>query len=188
MAQTGAETVFDRTTTEPQRTATASRRLRQRLLCGVSALAFILTVAAPVTIDATSNAPAFKTALAGNENGTGDGQGKGNGNGKGRGDENGGGNKLPGDDDNDDNDDDGDDDVVDNDSQPGSDADATGPEDDIDEVAYGESAGAVDGVATGTPVAPLPTIQQLFSLGDKSVLSAEEELLAIQNGWGAPAR
>jgi len=186
MAQTGARTVSDRTTTEQQRTAPAPRRFRQRFLCGVSALAFIVSVAMPVTVDATSNAPAFKTALAGNENGTGDGQDRGRGNGKGRGDENGGGNKKLPDDDDDDDVDDIDDEGAGNDSQPGDGADATGPDDDIDEIAYGESTGAVAGVSTGTPAVTPPTIQQIFSLGEDSVLSAEEELLAIQNGWGAP--
>ena len=85
---------------------------RQRLLCGLSAFAFLATVALPVTIDTASMAPGFKSALAaggGNGNGNGDGQGKGNGNGKGQGDENGGPKKPPkggtGDDDDDDYDD-----------------------------------------------------------------------------------
>jgi hypothetical protein len=29
----------------------------------------------------------------------------------------------------------------------------------------------------------LPTIREIFALGDGSVLDAEQELLAIKNGW-----
>ena len=189
MVQTGAEIIFDGNATASHRAAPGHGRLRQRLLYRLSALAFVVSVAMPVTIDATTNAPGFKTALAGNENGTGDGQGNGQGNGKGRGDEIGGGKKRLNDDDDDDDDDDvdnvgNDDDIGQSASdEPGSGTDAA---DDVDEVAYGESVEALDGVPAGTPAATLPTIQQVFSLGEDSALSAEQELLAIQNGWGAP--
>jgi hypothetical protein len=36
-----------------------------------------------------------------------------------------------------------------------------------------------------SPATALPTIQQVFALGEGSVLNSEQEMLAIQNGWNA---
>lgn len=155
---------------------------RQRLLCGLSAIAFLAAVALPVTIDATSMAPAFTSAhAAGNDNGNGDGQGRGEGNGKGRGDENGGGKKPPKDDDDDADDDAGDDEH----GNPGSNQAGGGKDsgtdgyDDVDETALADA-------PAGIPTTALPTIQQIFAMGEESVLNTDQEMLAIENGWNTP--
>ena len=181
-----------------QEAATRRTHRRQRLLRGLFALGFLTAVALPVTIEGTSMAPGVAAVMAAsNDNGTGDGQGNGKGNGKGRGDELGGGKGPPksgGDDpDDDDHDDDDDDDdgVGNPDGNPGGgggrDADDYG---DDDETASADATEIADSMTTDGPVgvsAPaLPTIQQVFSLGEESVLSADQEMLAIENGWGAP--
>jgi hypothetical protein len=167
---------------------------RQRLLYGLSAVAFLASVAMPITIDTASMAPGFKSALAaGNGNGNGDGQGKGKGNGNGRGDENGGGKKPPkGDDDTDDDNDAGDDDGEHDERTTDragntNNSEGGGGNGGIDETALADAVAAVDGmpgtVPAGLPAATLPTIQQIFELGEGSGLNTEQELLAIQNGW-----
>lgn len=167
-------------------------RLRPCLLGGLSAVAILAAVSLPVTINTASMTPAFSSALADNGNGNGDGQGRGNGNGKGRGDEYGGGNGSDGD--NGDNGDSGGDDSGDDNGDPssGNRAEELGggnPGDfgDIDESEFAdEMAGPASPPeeALATAAAPaLPTIREIFALGDESVLSAEQEMLAIKNGW-----
>ncbi len=182
--------------------------LRRRLLSGLSAVAFLGAVSLPVTIDLGSLSPELATAQAvgnGQGGGNGDGQGRGKGNGKGRGDENG-GRKKPGDwgdddqgeddqgeDDHGDDDDGHDDDDDDEPGRPNNDrSDDRGDNGDMGEDDEAMATGAVaevdqspeDAVA-GTPTATLPTVRQIFSLGEEAVLSAEQELLAIENGWNA---
>jgi hypothetical protein len=211
MAKTGTVVLI-----EPNAMAADHSRLRQgsrrqRLLCGLSAIAFVASVALPITIDVKSMAPGFNAALAagpGNGNGNGDGQGKGKGNGKGKGDENGNGKppKGGGDDDDDDDDDDGPGDTDDGDTgSGGADDDDHGgriadrnldPDDhdgggnsEIDEAVYADAVTAVGSVPAnnpaGLPASPLPTVKQIFALGEGSVLNPDQELLAIQNGWNA---
>lgn len=168
--------------------------VRAGLLASTAALAMIFVAALPLTFDAANGILAVKSAAAGNENGTGDGQGKGRGNGNGQGDENGGGNgggkgqsPLPNDGGNDDADlpDD-----VGGPDDPGAAHDGGGPDvaGDIDEGALATAVDAIDGTSAagpvGAPAASLPTIKQIFELSQESVLSAEAELEAIQNGWG----
>jgi hypothetical protein len=60
-------------------------------------------------------------------------------------------------------------------------------------MAEADFAEAVDAIASspalgptaGTPAATLPTISQLFSMGDEAAVSAEVELDLIANGWGS---
>ncbi len=198
MAKTGkvAEIGIDNRTahgTWPQRVG-----LRWRLLSGFSALAFLAAVALPVTIDTASLAPELVVAQAagnGNGNGNGDGQGKGKSNGKGRGDENGIGRKPPKDYDGDDDDQGDDDDHGYDEDRPGPAAEdrpgggggGAGEFGEADEASFADAVAetghlADDGI--GSPAAAaLPTVRQIFSLGENSVLSDEQELLAIKNGW-----
>ena len=115
MAETGTVVAIESNTMTTRLAPSRRNSRRLRLMCGLSAIAFIASLALPITIDTTSMTPGFKSALAvgggnGNGNGNGDGQGKGKGNGKGQGDENGGGQKPPKGGDDDDDDDDSDDD------------------------------------------------------------------------------
>jgi hypothetical protein len=170
---TGTHVTIEMDAMTAQDAATRRTHRRQRLLRGLFALAFLAAVTLPVTIEGASMIPGVPAALAAsNDNGTGDGQGNGKGNGKGRGDEFGGGKGPPrsggGDPDDDDDDDYGND----------------------DETASVDATEIADSMTTDGPVgvsAPaLPTIQQVFSLGEESVLNADQELLAIENGWGSP--
>jgi hypothetical protein len=206
---TGTHVTIEMDAMTAQDAATRRTHRRQRLLRGLFALAFLAAVTLPVTIEGASMIPGVAAALAAsNDNGTGDGQGNGKGNGKGRGDEFGGGKGPPrsggGDPDDDDDDDHGDDDDDDDgddhsggfggrDTNPGGgggERDANGFGETDDEIASADATEAVDGITAEGPVglpAPtaLPTIQQVFSLGEESVLDADQELLAIENGWGA---
>ncbi len=175
--------------------------LRWRLLSGLSAFAFVAAVSLPVTVDTASLTPELAAAQAagnGNGNGNGDGQGKGKGNGKGRGDENGIGRKPPkdydGDDDDqgDDDDDHGDDDDGGrpgraSEDRPDGGGGGAGEFGDADEASLADAvaeAGHPADNGIGNPAAAaLPTVRQIFSLGENSVLSGEQELLAIKNGW-----
>lgn len=190
MADRGARGFFTGKATEPHRDLPGCGRVRQRFLYGIFAVAFIISAAGPVSIDATTGTPGIKSALAGHENGTGDGQGNGKGNGKGQGDENGGGKGRSGNDDDDVADDDdfgGNDDGTDPPGDaPGGGDDRADADSDIDEVAFGSSVGAVNGMSAATSAAALPTVQQIFSLDEDSVLTPEQELQAIGNGWTAP--
>lgn len=170
--------------------------LRWRLLSGLSAITFVVAVTLPITTDSTNLLPSLASAMAA-DNGNGDGQGKGNGNGKGRGDEYGngngpgGGNGARDDDDDEDHDDDdagdsdpGDDNANDNEHAGGSNDGIPGEFGEIEDSAFTD-------VAEDVPTLPdraapaLPTIREVFALGDESVLNAEQELLAIQNGWNS---
>lgn len=194
MAKTGNVAVIDSNAAARHEAWPAPAGMRARLLSGLSVIAVLASVALPVTIDTGSMMPAVSTALADNGNGNGDGQGKGIGNGKGRGDEMGGGNG-DNDDDDDDHDDDGglgdsddDDDGLgagDHTGEPGGDnADDFG---DIGDTDLADEMADVAGVPAEALAAPsaqaLPTVREIFALGEESVLSAEQELLAIKNGW-----
>ena len=197
MAQTGKVVTIEPNSLAAHRVSALQNGRRLRLLCGLSAIAFLASVALPITIDTVSLSPVFKSALAaGNGTGNGDGQGRGIGNGKGQGDDNRNGGKTPkggggdGDDDGDDDTGGADDDdhgkrAADRNDDNGRDGDYG----DFDETAYADTVESVDGVAgdelAGSPTTALPTVQQVFALGEGSVLSTEQELLAIQNGWNA---
>ena len=133
---------------------------------------------------------AANTALAGNGDGN-FGKGKGNGGpngrkpGKGKG----------GDDDPDDDSDDDSDDDIDPPAVPVTEGDGdrgSGPDDAAD-MAEADFAEAIDAIAgapaegplAGTPPTALPTISQLFSMGDEAAVSAENELELIANGWNS---
>lgn len=169
------------------RQAPAAARLR--LLSGLSAVAFLAVVALPVTIDTSSMTPAFGSALADNGNGNGDGQGKGQGNGKGRGDENGIGKGSTGDDEDDGAGDDEDDPTTgDGTGELGGSSDGNnGDFGDIGDAEMGDelagTAGLPDETIANAAAPALPTIREIFALGEESVLNAEQELLAIKNGW-----
>jgi hypothetical protein len=190
---TGTHVTIEMDAMTAQDAATRRTHRRQRLLRGLFALAFLAAVTLPVTIEGASMIPGVPAALAAsNDNGTGDGQGNGKGNGKGRGDEFGGGKGPPrsggGDPDDDDDDDDG---FGDSGGNPGGGGER-GADDygNDDETASVDATEIADSMTTDGPVgvsAPaLPTIQQVFSLGEESVLNADQELLAIENGWGSP--
>jgi hypothetical protein len=176
--------------------STEFANFRKALLAGTAALAFLAATSLPVTFEADHTLFAANSAQAGNgnENGNGDGQDKGKGNGKGQGDENRGGNDgngkppLP-----DDDGDDGDDVADDDDDGPGGsgfarDGGGGAAAGDADEDSLAAAIDAVDGTPAsgpvGTPAAALPTIKQIFAMGEEAVLSAEAELEAIRNGWG----
>ena len=170
--------------------------LRRRLLGGLSGAVILAATTLPMTIDQTSLLPELQTAQAaseaagGNESGTGEGRGIGKGNGKGQGGGNNGNGGGMGDDD------------EGHDSGGGGGGgggNATGPSGDggghdfggsDDTGGAGPAVGAIEDSPPGAPVsaqaAGLPTIQQIFAMDDKSVLSADQELSAIENGWGTP--
>lgn len=164
--------------------------LEKRLVGGIAACAFMFACVAPISIDFTTGEIAINAALAAN--------GDGNfGNGKGNGGANG---QNPGNNGNDgDGDGDGDGDTDEGDTTPptlpvtgeagqGSGADDAAAMADAD---FGEAIGAVagspaEGPMAATPATTLPTISQLFSMGDEAAVSTQEELELIANGWGAP--
>jgi len=178
MASTGTVAITATNAVAKHEASHAQAGIRLPLLSGLSVIAFLASVALPVTIDAGSMTPAFSSALADNGNGNGDGQGKGIGNGKGRGDEMGGGNGS-------------DDDEHGDEGGPGADdpprdpdGGNTGDVDDTGDTQFSDEFGGPPSEPLGGPAAPaLPTVQEIFSLGEDSVLSAEQELLAIKNGW-----
>lgn len=176
--------------------------LKKRLVGGIAACTFMFAFVAPISIDFTNGKIAVNAALAGN--------GAGNyGNGKG----NGGPNRPnPGNGNGDDDDDDDDDDSPDDDPVPDPDPDTGegdgdassrlvtedgGGDSGTDNAAsmadadFGEAIDAVagspaEGPMAATPATTLPTISQLFSMGDEAAVSTQDELELIANGWGAP--
>lgn len=180
--------------------------------CAAAAAAFLVTVAAPLAIDLPAGAIAWHAAYAGSGDGNyGNGKGNGGANGQdpGKNGQNNGGNGGSGDGGNGGGGDGGDGGGGDGGGGDGGDggnddgAD-TGPDtitDDVrdhdsgtdqaseladNEVSQSiEAAGGLpaEGPVAGMPAAGLPTISQLFSLGDDATISAEEELQLISNGW-----
>jgi hypothetical protein len=165
--------------------------LKMRLVGGIAACAFMFAFVAPISIDFTTGEIAINAALAANGEGNfGNGRGNGGANGQ-----NPGNNKNDGDGDGDDRDDD----TGEGDTTPstlpvtgeagqntGADAAAT-----MADADFGEAIGAVagspaEGPMAATPATTLPTISQLFSMGDEAAVSTEDELELIANGWGAP--
>jgi hypothetical protein len=206
MFETGLFSVGDIAEKAPRLTRASAKQthsrpgLKKRLCGGIAACAFMLTFIAPVSIDFTNGKIAVNAALAGN--------GAGNyGNGKGNGGPNrqNPGNGNGGDDDDDDDDDDSPDDDPDPDPDTGEgDGDASsrlvtedgGGDSGTDNAAgmadadFGAAIDAVagspaEGPMAGTPATALPTISQLFSMGDEAAVSTEDELELIANGWGA---
>ncbi len=176
--------------------------LKKRLAGGIAACAFMFTFVAPISIDFTTGEVAINAALAANDDGN-FGNGKGNGGANGQ---NPGKNRNDGDGDGDDDGDgngdgdgDGDGDTGEGDTtsptltvtgEGGKDsgADAAAGMADAD---FGEAIGAVagspaEGPMAATPATTLPTISQLFSMGDEAAVSTQDELELIANGWGAP--
>jgi len=206
MARTGTAATTGTNAVAKREASHAPAGMRPHLLSSLSVVALLVSVALPVTVDTGTMTPAFSFALAdngnGNGNGNGDGQGKGIGNGKGRGDEMGGGNGFdddehgddgenagPGDDEHGDHggntgpgdDDDG---PAGNDPPRDPDGGHTGDVDDTGDTQFADEFGGPPSKPLAGPAAPaLPTVQEIFSLGEDSVLSAEQELLAIKNGW-----
>ncbi len=145
----------------------------------------------------------------GNGGANGDNPGKGNGRGGGDDDDDDDDDHDGDDDDDDDNNNDDDDNNNDDDQDDGTDdGDAVGPtipvtEEDGDRgsgadaaagMADADFAETIDAVAgapaegpMAAPAAPaLPTISQLFSMGDEAAVTAENELELIANGWNTP--
>lgn len=162
--------------------------LKKKLVGGIAACAFMFTFVAPFSIDFTTGEIAINAALA--DNGDGNfGNGKGNGGANGQ---NPGKNRNDGDGDGD-----GDGDTGEGDTtsptftvrgEGGKDSDAAAGMADAD---FGEAIGAVagspaEGPMAATPATTLPTISQLFSMGDEAAVSTQDELELIANGWGAP--
>lgn len=165
---------------------------------GLIAGVFMFSAIAPVSVDMATGEIYTSAALAG--------QGDGNyGNGNGNGGPNG---QIPGnsdhdddddyDDDEGDDDDDGDADDGDNQAEEGPPAipvteESGGQDDSADaasgmaEIDFAETLDTVAGVPVdGPPEVTLPTIGQIFAMGDESALSTEAELEIIASGWNAP--
>lgn len=177
-----AEEVLRRTYASGARTHNR-HGLKTRLCGGVAACVFMLALFAPVSFDFSAGEIAANTALAGSGDGNfGNGRGNGGPNGKKPGKGNG----------DDDDDDDGEDDSADTPTNPiaeesagrdpGADAAADMAEADLAEAIANSPA---EGPMAGTPATSLPTISQVFSMGDEATVSAENELDLIANGWGA---
>lgn len=195
MEKTGAIDQFALNAVETQRATQGATSLRRRLSGGLAGLVVLAAAALPITIGQTSFLPEFQSARAaaseagGNEDGGGDGQGNGQGNGKGQGGIH---RKIGNGDDGDTDSGGGGIDDEDHGAGPG----GTGNDRDpggfgnIGEADAANAIAAVDDIPPAgpvdTPVAALPTIQQIFSMDDRSILNADQELQAIQNGWGGP--
>lgn len=149
--------------------------------CALAAITFLVTLSAPLSIDFSGNALSWNSAHAGSGDGN-YGNGKGNGGANGQnpgksGQNNGGGGN-----------DDGSnraDPVLGNGPSQGNSPDEAA---DMAESEFSQSVEAAGGSAAEGPLAStaavgLPTISQLFSLGDNATVSAEEELRLISNGW-----
>ena len=151
--------------------------LRNRLAGGAAACVFLLALLAPISIDMSNGTIAIKTALAGNEKGN-SGNGRGNGGPNGQKQGNGGDAEDGG--------------IDDGEDGGGGDVDGGYADDDGAEAGGGEAAFAgedeaglsaaldADGSATGVA---MPTISQIFSLGDEATISGEAELELIASGW-----
>ena len=185
--------------------------LKKKLCGGIAACVFMLTFIAPVSIDFVNGEIAANAALAGSGDGN-FGNGKGNGGpnddkpGKGGGN---GGDGEPDDgepDDGEGDDGEGDDGEPDDDEGDDGEGDVASPilpatedgghDSGADAAAgmadadFGEAIGAVagspaEGPMAATPATTLPTISQLFAMGDEAAVTAEDELELIANGWGA---
>jgi len=153
---------------------------------GVAACVFMLSLFAPVSIDVSTGDISVNAAQAGNGDGN---YGKGKGNGGPNGKDPGGGSGDDGDD---------------GDGGDGGDTPPTipvtgenGGQDsgtdaaaDMAEVDFAEAIDAIggspaEGPMAGTPATTLPTISQVFAMGDEATVSAKDELELIANGWGA---
>lgn len=166
------------------------RTLKSGLCGGVAACVFMLALLAPISIDLANGEITFNAAMAGNGDGNfGNGKGNGGANGQNPGN-NGNGNGSDGDGD-------GDGDGGGDTSPPaiptpegdshdsGSDSAADMADADFGEAVDAVSGSPAEGPMAGTPAASLPTISQLFSMGDEAAVSAEDELELIANGWGS---
>lgn len=187
MAQLGPDRMAPRQAFSPQ---IDRRRSWLHGLAIIVSLSFLAAAVLPISLDGTSLAPGFAAAWAG-DGGNGDGKGRGKGNGKGRGDENGGGvggganGDGLGDSNGGANDDSADFDgfgggpVV----EPGD--NGAGTDDGAGD--YADDASSLAGNApAGAPSPALPTVKEIFALGEDSVLTADQEILAIKNGWSIP--
>ena len=147
-----------------KKTATVRQRKIGRLL-GVLAPAFILAFGIALAVDWPDGTLAVDSAYA-KGNGGGGGNGGGNGGGKGR-------SSAPGQ---------ADDDVVSDDFG------ATDPANDVEAAISDDGQENVEtnlpDIAEDTAPASIQVIKELAGLPDKSALSEEEELEAIQSGWG----
>lgn len=158
--------------------------LGKRLGGSVAACVFMLSLFAPISIDVSTGDISVNAAQAGNGDGN-SGKGKGNGGPNGKNPDGG-----SGDDDGDDGDD-GDapptipvtEEYADQNS--GTDAAADMAEVDFAEAIDAIAGSPAEGPMAGTPATTLPTISQVFAMGDEATVSAEDELELIANGWGA---
>lgn len=157
---------------------------------GLAASVFMFSAFAPVSIDLAAGEFHTSAALAGQGDGN-YGNGKGNGGPNGRKPGNGGGSGASNGDD-DDGDDDGNDRQVDDDPSTTPEKDEGGGQDnDADtssgtaEIDFAEALDTADAPVQGAPPTGLPTIGQIFAMGDESALSVEAELEIIANGWNA---
>jgi hypothetical protein len=189
----------DLTMTPPRRNADrpdGPRPLATRLRAGAAVCAFTLSLFAPVTIDISTGTVAANAAFAGAGDGN-FGQGKGNGgpnnqNPGNGGNGNGGGNGDGGDGDNGGGDggDGGDPPPGNPDTPPAFVTDEPGSGGTSDEADFGEAMDEATGspaegpAATGTTSA-MPTVSEIFSMGDEAVVSRETELELIANGWNS---
>lgn len=163
--------------------------LKKQVISGIAACTFMFAFIAPISVDFASGEIAFNVALAGNGDGN-FGEGKGNG---------GANNQNPGNkgnkgDDEGDKDDEGN---VGNGNPPtlpvtgdrsqesGADAASGMADADFNEAIDAVAGSPAEGPMAGTPATSLPTISQLFSMGDEAAVSTEDELELIANGWGA---
>lgn len=158
--------------------------LGKRLGGSVAACVFMLSLFAPISIDVSTGDISVNAAQAGNGDGN-SGKGKGNGGPNG---------KNPGVGSGDDDGDDGDDGDAPptipvteeyGDQNSGTDAAADMAEVDFAEAIDAIAGSPAEGPMAGTPATTLPTISQVFAMGDEATVSAEDELELIANGWGA---
>ena len=157
--------------------------LRNRLAGGAAACVFLLALLAPISIDMSNGTIAIKTALAGNDKGN-SGNGRGNGGPNGQKQGNGGDAEDGGIDDGEDG---GGGEDGDGGDMDGGYADDGGAEAGSGEAAFAgeDEAGlsaALDADGSAAGVA-MPTISQIFSLGDDATISGEAELELIASGW-----
>lgn len=174
-----------------------SRSLAKRLRAGAAACVFSLALLAPVTLDVFTGTVSLNAAFAGAGDGN-FGKGKGNGgpNGQNPGNGgNGGGNGDGGDGDNGGGD--GGDPPPDNPDPPPAflteESGSGGASDEAAGMADADFGEAID-EATGSPAegpaaagktGSMPTVSEIFSMGNEAVVSRETELELIANGWNS---